>query len=74
MMREFEHRNLILNSRPTYVGDRKEELRKNRINSHHLLFSTEGAAECLSVMRAFSEGRALSSEVRRVGKRKNTKK
>jgi hypothetical protein len=74
MMREFEHRNLILNSRHTYVGDRREELKKYRLYTHHFMFTTENSEEVLSAMWAFSRGLALGGEVRRVGKRKNNKK
>ncbi len=74
IMREYPHRNLILNSRYTYVGDRREELKKYRINSTHFLFTTESAEEALTAMRSFALGVPLKSEVRRVGKRKNNKK
>ncbi len=74
MMREFEHRNLILNSKLTYVGDRKEELKKYRIRSRHFLFTTESSADAVRAMRAFAAGETLGEGVRRVGKRKNNKK
>ncbi len=74
LMREFKHRNLILNSKVTYVGDRADELKKYRIRSKHFLFTTETASEVLSAMNAFSSGRALGEGVRRVGKRKSNKK
>ncbi len=74
MMREFEHRNLILNSKLTYVGDRRDELRKYRIRSKHFLFSTESTEQIREAVRAFADGAPLGEGVRRVGKRKNNKK
>jgi hypothetical protein len=70
MMREFEHRNLILNSRPTYVGDRKEELKNMKIDSCHFIFSTEGGEEIVAACRAYRGGKPLAEKaVRRVGRR-----
>ena len=71
---EYPHRNLILNSRPTYVGDKQDELRKYFIRSHHFLFTVESAEEVLRALNAFSKGESLGTNVRRVGKRKNNKK
>ena len=69
MMRESEHRNLILNSIPTYMGDRREELRDYRIASTHLIFTTEGGEEICSVLRAHKSAQPLPRRVRRVGRR-----
>lgn len=74
MLREYAHRNLILNSETTYMADRAQELRSARLTSH-FIFSTETAdevervvvayAESLPYERVFAEGRA-----RRLGMRK----
>ena len=69
MMRESDHRNLILNSIPTYMGDRREELCDHRIGSLHLIFSVEGGEEICSVLRAHNSASALPRRVRRVGRR-----
>ena len=69
MMRQWEHRNIILNSVPTYMGDRADELRAHRLFSHHMIFTTEGGEEICSVIRAHKVGAALSERVRRVGRR-----
>ena len=69
MMREIEHRNLILNSVPTYMGDRKNELESYRLKSCHVIFTVEGADEICSVLRSHSEGISLPCKVRRVGRR-----
>ncbi len=69
LMREYEHRNIIFNSHPTYMGDRADELRANGIRSNHLIFSTEGVTEMLSVLSAYKNGSPLPRKVRRVGRR-----
>ena len=69
MMREAEHRNLILNSVPTYMGDRKDELESYKLRSYHMIFTVEGEAEVVSVLSAHLDGAPLSRKVRRVGRR-----
>ena len=69
MMREWEHRNIILNSIPTYMGDRREELKSYGLHSKHIIFTNEGGAEIASVLRAHHEGAPLTVRVRRVGRR-----
>lgn len=67
MMREWEHRNLILNSHYTYMGDRADELRKYRIEHLHIILSTESVGEVKALLRAFSDGARLNSAHRRIG-------
>ena len=56
MMREFEHRNIILNSVPTYMGDRIEELRSYRLRSYHMIFTIERGEEISSALSAHHKG------------------
>ena len=67
VMREYQHRNLIFNSVPTYMGDKKDELARRRILHHHFVFSNETASEIKRVIAAYREGRALDVQVRRIG-------
>lgn len=73
MLREYKHRNLILNSAFTYMGDRKDMLTKNRINASHFIFTTESAEEIISSLFAYKKGLPLSGSVRRIGKREANK-
>ena len=73
IIREFPHRNLILNSRPTYVGDRQDELKKYGLKSHHFLFTVENGAMIQRALECFYKGEGLGEGVRRIGKRKNNK-
>ncbi len=70
LMREFGHRNLVLNSRPTYMGDRKSELSASGITHFHFIFSVESQKEVQGVISSFADGRSLTCEVRRIGNRK----
>ena len=74
IIREYSHRNLILNSKVTYMGDKRAELDKCRLKSYHFIFSTESPDEIASAISAFKAGAPLSSgDVRRVGRRKHKK-
>jgi putative protease len=69
IMREWQHRNLILNSRVTYMGDKSRELKSLGLSSH-LIFTTESASEIRDVKGRISRGEPLSTpDIRRVGKR-----
>lgn len=69
IIREFEHRNLILNSRLTYMGDKKGDLASARLNLAHFIFSVESGDEIINLLRAYRQGEKLPYEVRRLGKR-----
>lgn len=69
MLREFEHRNIILNSTPTYMGDRTDELSLAGLDSHHFIFTVESAREISEVLSAYKNKKPLSCPVRRMGKR-----
>ena len=76
LLREYKHRNLILNSAVTYMGDKGEELSRCGIRHTHLIFTTERGEDILDALRASREQRPLSrvDSVRRVGRRKVGKK
>lgn len=66
VLRELDHRSVIYNSLPTYMGDKKDKLTKYRINSRHFIFSTEKGHEVDSLIASFEAGRPLSYPVRRI--------
>ncbi len=68
LLRVYPHRNYILNSLPTYMGDRKEALSAAGITREHYLFTTENERECEAVIGCAKEGLPLPGAVRRVGK------
>ena len=73
MIREYRHRNLILNSAVTYMGDKRDELRG--IAGEHFIFTKETAGEISTVINAYKKALAfpLSCQMRRMGRRDNTK-
>ncbi len=69
IIREFEHRNLIMNSRLTYMGDKQAELASARLTRGHFIFSTESPEEIIRLLGTYQSGERLPYEVRRLGKR-----
>jgi putative protease len=69
MMRCFDHRNIILNSSVTYMGDKREELRRAGSVGEYLLFTCESAGEIADLLESYFKGKPLNSEMRRMGKR-----
>ena len=69
MLREWKHRNVIMNSQPTYMGDKKGELRAASLDGHHFIFSSESAGEIARMLSAYKKGAPPSGAHRRLGKR-----
>ena len=71
IIREFEHRNLILNSALTYMCDKSRELDGAGILHRHAIFSVESEGEATATIEAMRTGAPLppSVPVRRMGKR-----
>lgn len=79
VMRESAHRNLILNSAVTYMGDKADELERAGLVHHHLLFTNESAKEIIFALKAHSRalplyledqaGNVKATAVRRMGRR-----
>jgi hypothetical protein len=66
VLREWEHRNVIYNSVPTYMADRMDQLIRARITAHHYIFSTESPKEVDHVIVAYKKGLAPGGAVRRI--------
>lgn len=66
VLREWEHRNIIYNSLPTYMGDRKKALSGGGVIDRHFIFSVESADEADRVIDAFEHGEPLDGAVRRI--------
>lgn len=71
VIREGEHRNIILNSRLTYMGDKRPEVLKRGNVGEHFIFSTEAVEEAKSAVSAYFDARPLPSSLppRRMGRR-----
>ncbi|MBQ2719205.1 MAG: DUF3656 domain-containing protein [Clostridia bacterium] len=64
LMREWEHRTVVLNSRPTYLADRPDLTRA--VTREHYLFTIETEKECRAVIAAARCKEPLAGEVRRL--------
>lgn len=68
IIREWEHRNIILNSQLTYMGDKKRELLDAGITHAHFIFTVESDEQILSLIDSYKKGKPLQS-FRRIGSR-----
>ena len=66
VFREYPHRNVLYNSLPTYMADRRDALAKNRLTSHHFIFTDESKGEAASVIEAYKKGLPPKGSVRRI--------
>ena len=69
IMREYGHRNVIFNSTPTYMGDRRDELSRASLYHEHFIFSSESARQIEDMLTKYRIGAPLGKNVRRMGKR-----
>ena len=67
VMREYEHRNLIFNSLPTYMGDKKDELARYGLSHRHFIFSDESVKQIRALLASYRAGAPLSAQMRRIG-------
>jgi len=54
VVREFEHRNVIYNSKKLFMADKREDVYAAGLWGVRLMFTTEGARECVEVAKSFS--------------------
>ena len=66
VVREFPHRNIVLNSLPTQMSDREQELTSAGVTDRHFLFTTESASEVDRVIEEHKDHRAPMGRVRRI--------
>ncbi|MBQ7365464.1 MAG: U32 family peptidase [Clostridia bacterium] len=59
-------RDILLNSLPTYMADKKAELQKAGDFAYHYLFTTEGKQETLQILNAYQKGWTTKKAVRRI--------
>lgn len=67
LLREYQHRNILFNCVPTYMGDRAADLRAAGVTEEHFLFTTETPEEAVRLSRAYRAGTPLDTPCRRVG-------
>lgn len=65
--REWQHRNIVFNSVPFYMADKKDQLLKYRITGEHFIFTDESADEADKIITAYKKGLTPSAkQVRRI--------
>ena len=72
MMREYGHRNIILNSAITYMADKMNELPQSVVGGRHFIFTTESPNNVVTAVEAFKGESKFpfdSVPLRRMGKR-----
>ena len=68
IIREWGHRNLVLNSAVTFTADKPTEI--SALAARHFIFSTENEKEAAAVIAAYFEGGGyLPKDFRRIGSR-----
>ena len=67
LMRIYPHRNLLLNSLPTYVGERKDDLRRFSLGAH-FIFTLESDSEVRNVIKHYKNGEKLPFMTRGIGR------
>jgi putative protease len=68
LLREYPHRTLICNSRPTYMGDRRDLLLAAGITHEHFLFTDETQKAAVEALFRYREGLAPLGDCRRISK------
>lgn len=66
LLREYPHRNLICNSLPTYMGDKKPALAAIAPVGEHFIFTVESEKEVACVLHCYTAAAPLGGEVRRI--------
>jgi putative protease len=66
IIRELPHRNIVLNSLPTCMADKQDELDRANILDRHFIFTVESADEVDRVVECFKKKLPLPEKVRRI--------
>ena len=66
VLREWEHRSLILNSLPIFMADKESSLRAAGLSMRHFIFSTETVREVDSIIEKYKHGEPSTTPIRRM--------
>lgn len=59
-------RDLVFNCIPTYMADRRDQLKAAGIRNEHYIFTVEGNRESEAILEAYAKGLPTKKEVRRI--------
>jgi len=66
VLREWQHRSLILNSVPIWMADRQAELTRYGLTLQHFIFTVETRQQISQVIRAYQKGSPATGDIRRL--------
>ncbi len=66
VIREWQHRNVIYNSAPTYMADKQSDLERAKISNQVFMFTTETAQEVDDVIRRYKNQLPANTQIRRI--------
>ena len=66
VIREWQHRNVIYNSAPTYMADKQNELSRAGISNQVFLFTTETAQEVDDIINRYKNSLTADMQIRRI--------
>ena len=62
----YPHRSIVVNSRPTYMADKRRELTAAGITGGHFIFTTESTSEVNEIINAYKNATPPKGPVRRI--------
>ena len=66
VIREWQHRNVIYNSAPTYMADKQNELSRAGVTNQVFLFTTETAQEVDNIINRYKNNLTADTPIRRI--------
>ncbi len=66
VLREWEHRSLIVNSVPIFMADKQSDLSRAGITMRHFIFTTETRAEVNEVINCYKKGLPYKGQFTRI--------
>ena len=64
--REFCHRNIVYNSMPTSMSDKRDDLYKANVKNRHFIFTVENKNKVDNIIDSFTENTPINEVVRRI--------
>ena len=66
VLQRFSHRSAIFNSIPTYMADRRDDLKNAKITCEHFIFTIESQSEIRAVINSYKHASAFDGACRRI--------
>lgn len=66
VLREWEHRSLIVNSIPTFMADKENDLKRAGISMRHFIFTVESPAEVDKIIELYKKCLPSDKQIKRI--------